>query len=152
MRFCISQKLRCYWSTPTPSLRREGVRFLAVLIYPDTCFLFSGSLHCVPTSHPSSSITCSLVCKAHIDCTTEPNVSSSFKEAFQSFGICMCNPSKKQAILLREGLKHPQEQTLSAPLCSPRLHSPVALCACVCLRTVTHGGPIRLPLSLCDCC
>lgn len=110
---------------PNPLFEERAVRFLAVLIYPDTCFLFSGSFIVFhpPAILQKSSITCSLVCKAHRLLATEPNVSSSFKEAFQSFGICMCNPPQKAGHLIKRRSEASQEQTLSAPLCSPHLHS-----------------------------
>lgn len=84
-----------------PSLRREGRWVFSSPHLPRYLFSIFWSLHCVPTSHPSSSITCFLVCKAHRLLATELNMSSSFKRSFPKLWDLHRNPSKKQANLIK---------------------------------------------------
>ena len=116
-----------------PSWRRAGHQVFSSPHLPRHLLSIFWSLHCVPTSHPSSSITCFLVCKAHRLLATEPNVSSSFKRSFPKlWDLHPQSLQKSRLTLLREGLKYPQEQILSVtPLFSLPPFSSGSLCICL---------------------
>ena len=115
-----------------PSLRREGHQVFSSPHLPRHLLSIFWSLHCVPTSHPSSSITCFLVCKAHRLLATEPNVSSSFKRSFPKLWDLHVQSLQKAGYLIkRRSEVSSGTNTQCAPLFSPPPFSSGSLCVCL---------------------